>query len=550
MNLLENPFHILGASIRDGKNRLMELSDELSFNDESGNIDEARANLTNPGKRIYCEVSWLVGISPKQVKVLIDTLKNNPDTIFTLLQEGSFPALTASNALASGMLQLASTTNGKYLSQWIIGLAKFHDEIKIEEVMITLNEEREISRFSVINDTLRIEDALTELRNYYKQVIKSALNKLPPSELVIAVTEAIENTTNIGLYQAPLIIDEMVDSFEVEAQQFLEKETNNVKVLVRRIKEATQVEQGSESIISELVDQLEKVLKNWDIVAQPMQVSSRSKGLTHELSHEVGAIVRDLSIDLFNNHDFLEISKRITQLQQEVFAEVDLILEQSKTDEDALDEIVRERESYLNKAKENAEDWARDITYETKIGIIFKKDLKISPDGVEYNGKKFALSEITGVRWGGTIKSTNGTTTEIEYSIYIHTPQNNISIDTKNENLYSNFTERLWKAVGARLFTQFLEGVKDGSCFSFGSAEICDNGVKLTRNKLFGSEEEFFYWSQVQALSRSGAYLIMSVKDPRFNVELDYQHMDNIHMLSVAVGLLKENNLDTLSGLL
>ena len=549
MNLLENPFNLLGATLRDDKSRLMELSDEKSLMDESGSIDEARAKLTNPGKRIFCEVSWLAGISPKQVKSLIETLNTNPETLFELLQESSFPALAASNALASGMLQLKNIANGKYLSQWIIGLAEFYDEINIDEVMITLNEEREISRFSMINDTSRVEDALTELRNYYKQVIKATLNKLPPLELVIAVTESIEKTTNVGLYQAPLIIDEMVDSFEVEAQQFLEEETNNVKVLVERIKEATQLEHGSESIITGLIEQLETVLRNWDVVAQPMQVSSRSKGLTHELSREVGGIIRDLSIDLFNNHDFLEISKRLTQLQQEVFAEVDPILEQSKIDEDALNEIAREREAYLNQAIQNEAEWKKGITYKTQVGLIFKKDLEISPNGILYNGKRLPLNEIIGIRWGATKHSVNGVPTGTEHSIFIRTPHDNILISTKNNYIYENFIERLWKAVGVRLLTQLLEGVKSGHCYYFGTAEVCDNGIKLIKNKLFGTEENFFFWNQVQAFSQPGEYVIASDSDPQFNVRLDYQQMDNIHILNTAIKLLKENNMDALSDL-
>lgn len=550
MNLLENPFHLLGATLRDDKSRLMELSDEKSLTDESGEIDDARAKLANPGKRIFCEVSWLAGISPKQVQLLIDTLNNKPETIFTILQESSFPALAASNALASGMLELTNIVDGKYLSQWIIGLAEFHDEINIDEVMITLNEEREISRFSMINDTSRIEDALAELRNYYKQVIKATLNKLPPSEVVIAVTNSIEKTTNVGLYQAPLIIDEMVDSFEVEAQQFLEEETTNVKVLVERIKKTAQLEQNSELIISELVEQLETVLKNWDVVAQPMQVSSRSKGLTHELSYEVGNIIRELSIDLFNNHDFLEISKRITQLQQEVFAEVDPILEQSKTDEDALDEIAREREAYLNQAIQNKAEWERDITYKAQVGLIFKKNLEISPNGVVYDGKILTLDKIIGIRWGATKHSVNGIPTGTEHSIFIRTSQDNVLILTKNVSIYANFIECLWKAVGVRLLTQLLEGVNAGGCYYFGTAEVCDKGIKLIKNKLFGTEENFFFWNQVQTFNQPGEYVIASNNDPKFHVRLDYQQIDNIHILDTAIKLLKENNMDALSDLI
>ena len=543
MHLLENPFYLLGATPRDDKGRLMELSDEKSLIDESGLINDARMLLSNPGKRVSCEVTWLAGISPKQANSIIDTIVNNPEQIFQNLQENELPPLPATNVIASAMMNLPEGITGEALSKWIIGLSEFHDEINIEDLIVVLNEEREISRFSSINDLSRIEDALSEQRIFYKQVIKNALDKLPPKELVLAVTKSVEETTSLGLHQASIIIDQMVDSFEVESQHFLEKETNNVEIILKRIQESAKIETHRQSIIPELVTELEKVLRNWDFVAQPMQVSCRSKGVRHELSHEVAANVRSLALDLFNTHDMLDTSKRITLLQKEVFAEVDHVLEQSTIDENALKDIKLERESSV----QDVQRWNSEITYEAELGIaLFKKKLRISPDGVEFKGKKFPLSDIVAVRWGGT-KKDNGT----ECSITIRTRIDSISIETTNENVYSSFIERLWKAVGVRLLTEFLGLVGSGECYPFDSSNVCNTGIELSKSKIFGADEKrFFSWSQVKAYSSSGFFIFSSAVDPKFNVQLSYEHQDNIHVLSTAINLLKEKNAASFSDLL
>ena len=69
----------------------------------------------------------------------------------------------------------------------------------------------------------------------------------------------------------------------------------------------------------------------------------RSRGTKHNLSDHVAGEVRSLAIDLFNNHDLLDISRRLTAFQQVVFAEMDSVVERSRKDATALSEIAQGR---------------------------------------------------------------------------------------------------------------------------------------------------------------------------------------------------------------
>ena len=110
-------------------------------------------------------------------------------------------------------------------------------------------------------------------------------------------------------------------------------------------------ENADEDTMDALVAKLERVVKNWDYVAQPIQVSFSSRGLSHGLSHEVAREIRELAVELYNEHRLLEVSKRLTEIQQEVFAEIAKITEQLDDDDARLDEITEERTEIIEEMK-------------------------------------------------------------------------------------------------------------------------------------------------------------------------------------------------------
>ena len=114
-------------------------------------------------------------------------------------------------------------------------------------------------------------------RRHFRDAIKRCLDQLPSSSLVDAVTMAVDTTTHNGEVHAPVLIDDLVDTYEVEAQEFLAKETENVRAVVQQIRD--EASQGTDTdTIDALIGTLERIVKNWDYVAQPIQVSFSSQG--------------------------------------------------------------------------------------------------------------------------------------------------------------------------------------------------------------------------------------------------------------------------------
>jgi len=360
MDLLQNPFYILNASPRDNKRRIMELADERSLLFDSSACMEGRSSLTNPRKRLCAEVAWLPGIGPKRANELLSLIESSP---LALLQVCSteklsfrFSAETTSahpskaiklspivraNLLAAGLLRLTGQ-NADEVAEWILELSLAFEDIECNELSAVINEERIVSGFQEVSDLSAVESEIQERRRHFRQVIKSALDNLSPKELVVAVTVAVEVATDDGEEHGPILISDLVDSYEVEAQGFLDKEEANIKVLVEKLRASVDAERH-DSTLAPMVNQLIQVVKNWDTVAQPIQVSTKSRGLEHDASHRVAGMVRGLAIHMFNEHGKLDFSQQLTNMLQEVFAEVCEVAERTAEDADALGEIAERR---------------------------------------------------------------------------------------------------------------------------------------------------------------------------------------------------------------
>jgi len=522
------------------------LADERSLLLDSSECMEARSDLTNPRKRLSAEVAWLPGIGPKRAGEVLLLLESSPTD---LLAVDKLSSIARANSLAAGLARL-SDHNADDIAEWILEIAWAFENIDPEELSVIINEERVVSGFPEVTDLSAVEAEIQERRRYYRKVIKSALNNLSAKELVEAVTVAVESATDNGEEHGPVIIDDLVDSYEVEAQGFLEKEEANINALVERLRAAVDAERP-DSVLSPMVNQLTQVVKNWDNVAQPIQISTKSRGLDHDASRRVAGLVRNLAIHMFNEHGKLDFSQQLTSMLQEAFAEVGEVAERTAEDADALEDIAEQRARLIEDAKNRAEEWRREISYEADVGAIFKDKLRISPEGIEWKGRRWELDSITRVRWGGTRHSVNGIPTGTTYSIVYGNGSNYASIELRKEAIYSNFVDRLWRAVGVRLLTEYLEGLRDGKKYRFGSTVMSDHGMELERRKLFGSNERVFcHWGELVIWNGPGVFCIGKKDDKKLAASFSYQEEDNIHVIEAAIRMFWKRGGDRLSSLL
>ena len=380
--LHQTPFAILAVTTRDGRRRIVELAEEKSLELDHDVCQKARSDLTNPRTRLSAEIAWLPGVSPRKASQLVEGLLHDP---MAVREESGLPTLAHLNLLASAFEAVDSEHDAEDLASFIQEVAYLVDEIDPEDVLRDINEDRAVSGFPKVRALDQIEAELAERKRYYRSAIKDALDRLPPTTLVQVMTDTVEVVTLGGEDHAPELIDDLVDSYEVETQGFLQKEAENVHKLIKAARDSAN---SGEAAVKPYVDKLDAVARNWDKVAQPIQLSAKARGIDHEASRDLAYEIRSLAIDLFNTHDMLMQSQRLIGLLQELFAELPEVSERVEQDADTLADIFHERKQ----AVARRDEWAEITEGLTKpviptarraVGEVFRDALSSGGEGPE-----------------------------------------------------------------------------------------------------------------------------------------------------------------------
>ncbi len=336
--LHQSPFAVLGVTTRDDRRRIVELAEEKSLELDHEVCQKARSDLTNPRTRLGAEIAWLPGVSPRKASQLVDNLLQNP---MAVREESGLPTLAHLNLMASAFETVNGDHDSADLATFIQEIAHLAEDLYPEDVLRDINEDRAVSKFPEINALAQVEEELTERKRYFRNAIKEALDRLPSAKLVQVMTETVDGATLGGEDHAPGLIDDLVDSYEVETQSFLQTEAEKLQTLIKAARDSAA---SGEVAVKSYVDKIDTVARNWDKVAQPIQLSSKARGIDHDQSRNLAWAIRSLAIDLFNDHDMLRQCQRLTGLIQEIFAEVPDVVEKVAEDAEALSNIQQRRD--------------------------------------------------------------------------------------------------------------------------------------------------------------------------------------------------------------
>ena len=333
-----NPFNVLGTTTRDNRRRIHELAEGKSLTIDAQTCTKARTDLTNPRNRLAAEIAWLPGLSPRRAQELLSTLQADASS---LIGQTNLPYLANANLLAAAFELLDSERDSETLSDWIWDFAQTVDLIDPEDVMREINEDRSVSGFPEVKEQDVIENELAERRRYYIKAIRQALNLLPPMQIADVLTKAVDASTNSGEDHAPLLIDELIDSYEIDTQSYLQREADNIKKLLQT---ARSLAEQVESAVMPIINRIDALLHKWDLIAEPIHLSMKARGIDHALSHELAREVRSLSVDLFNEHDMINQAQHLNELLRDIFEELPEVFEKLSEDADTLADIKNNRQ--------------------------------------------------------------------------------------------------------------------------------------------------------------------------------------------------------------
>lgn len=544
--IIENPFYILDATTRDNRQKIVELAEEKSFEIDEELCQKARSDLTVPRNRILAELNWLPGVSPKKASSFISQLKSNDKGLYSI--EG-IPNLARINILMELLDNEYIKFTNSELEQLIIKIVDIFENLNTTEIIRDINEDRIVSGFPEINDNELLENHLSEKKRYCIKLILKRLNSLDTMNLIDIMTKIVDDTTFNGDIQASAMIEDLVDDYKLHTQNFLEQEFEKIKKLIEVIRE--RADKGKDTI-SSLIDKLIEITKNWDNVAQPIQLSMKSRGLDESLSNDVAYTIRSLGIDLTNDYGYIELSQKISEVLKELFAELPGIVEQVENDIDQLDNLSLEIKEARKRKEEKNKEYEESLNYSAEIGLVFKDKLIITPQYIEWQGKKYFLESIIELKWGAVSHSINGIPTGTIYSISIGDDKSNTTIETRKSKVYKEVIEILWKSVGIRIMIKILEDLKKGKFLQFGTLKVWDTEVELLKRGSFFTADETkkFKWNQVEFYSMSGFFIIKSINDNSFYKKIPYLDVYNLHFLEQILTTNKKYSKTKLSDIL
>ena len=322
MDLLKNPFHILGATTRDDKHRIMDLTMTRRLFSDSAECEEAEAILKHPIKRISAEIAWLPGVDPELTDEILKRLEI-PDQ--NLHGNTGLTHIACANFLVSGLSRLTNLASSNVV-EWILAIARSSEAINSEAVRATLNKDRSASGFPQIPDLSTIDDEIRKQKNYYRQVITSVLENLSVNERARVLTLAIESSIGNDKTRCPILIEDLVSSYELGVQDSLEKKQKIIEAQDKKIRAMVDAK-NPDTTLQPIVNQLIQTVKEWDTIAQPIQLSKRSRGERHIASFEIAWRVQKLTVDLFNEYLKYDFALQFLNMLLEVFAEVPEIVE-------------------------------------------------------------------------------------------------------------------------------------------------------------------------------------------------------------------------------
>lgn len=649
----QNPFYLLGVTPRENRQRIIELAEEKSLTLDSDICDKARSDLTNLRVRVSAEIAWFPGLSPKRTVDLINILYKDPH----LISNQNLSALVKANLLSAAFKRLDPAMSTDDWVQWMLDLAYAIEEIDLEEIMRDINEDRSIAKMTEIKSLSVLEDEFATHRRNYQEAVIAALNQLTTLKLVDIITQAVEVATEVGDQSAPSLLKDLIEGdYQSKTRKFIENEAENVIKFVELIRKSAP--KGEETVTA-LLDRMESVLRKWDKIAQPIQVVMKSSGEEHDISRKLADEIRGLGVDLYNQHGMLNVVTRLTQILQEVFAELPEVVERLDQDSETLESlsVQREQEERQKKwanditklldtlkstasrkqsintpidqlsvmlrqghqlelpdelraalgyairsvgvdlfneydlldeaqritimlqnafadlpevrkkinedsvalkgirdqreqAKRQEQEWRDSITFKAELGLMFKDTLSISPSGVRWKDISFKLEQVTRVRWGAVRNSINGIPSGTDYTICFGDNFRLATIVTQKESVFDSFIDKLWRAIGVRLMTEMLEGLRKGQQYKIGDALIDDHGVEVTKHRFLSNNRVRGNWSQLKVWSADGAFFIGIASDAKAYSELSYMNTDNAHIIEAAIHMKFKNSSNKLSSIL
>ncbi|MDR1137894.1 MAG: hypothetical protein LBK91_06185 [Synergistaceae bacterium] len=547
MDLFQTPFYRINARAHNNRGKLIELADMQGLVGDADDASLALASLTNPRKRLAAEVAWLPGVSAAQTDSLLQMLKASPQSLLES-KKLSADGMARVNLLAAGMLRVnAAVCSFSSIASWILEIAYAFESADPETLMIIINEDRVVSGFPEVTNMAAVREEINERRRYIRSVVMSVINGMTARKRLQTITAAVEYSTDGGTQQAPSVIFDLVDLYEVESRSAITGYERRIQLLIPQVREAVAKNHGDPDAIN-LIDALAADFVEWKYIAWPVHVCARIRGLKS---------ARDVLKNMLSELTSYLYSYGRSDLVERLSGGLKAVPEGWETPDGGEDENTvqdgrgtEQEQSAAPPDDERSELAGENIVFDTDVEIISKERVCVSSEWIEWRGVRWHMRAITRLRWGRTSEETIGVRGAASYRVFWGDETSCAFLDFINSQAYEKFVRSLWKTVGLNLFYKILAWLRNGRNYRFGSVMANDFGIELERHKSAGGRKVFCVWDDIVIMDEPGVFCIGKKNSDDLWTDFKYLEDDNINLLENAVRMRARRGGDRLSSLL
>jgi len=370
----DNPFYILKVLPKDSREKIVEAAEDKLFEIDEEICEKARIDLITPKYRLIAELNWFPSMSQNEINSILKLLNGKDKSLIDINDVSMLIKINILNEIIEDNKFLLSQ---KELKQIILDLSDAFDTLNINEIVQSINEDRNKANFPKIKDKdieIIENEIISKRQKAIKNIIKH-LNDIPTKDLIKLMTDIITVETSNGQKHSTIFFDDLIDEYRLHVKDYLEEEYKKIEKLMNKIE--NKAKEGEQKI-SDLVELLIKSLNIWDDVAQPIQLSMKSRGIDEPLSKKLAKKVRNLAIILYNEYKYLNTSKKITKAIKNRFSELPEISTIVEEDIEVLSNIENRQKQLVKdilkeldvKGIENLS--SEEIISEIKAGATFR----------------------------------------------------------------------------------------------------------------------------------------------------------------------------------
>ena len=340
-DLAENPFVRLGLSPLDGRERLNSAVDSALWDDDSPEhehkLNLARNDLVAPKTRLDAELGFFLGLGEFDYAPVLKALKT--DTAAPEMD--SLQGLDRANLLAH-RCSAAGPIDTRI--RRCNALVRAHADVSVRNVASDIAKARRAAQMAPVSDE-DLRAGLQRLRRRHADVLVEAL--VSDSQGVSLIGDWAARLSNEPGRDAELI-ESVLSAYEAAVATKLETAASAVR------QELANLADGDGDDLSEF----ESRLREWDRLAQPLQLAGNARGIDEQHSKDLFTDIRNTMLELAREKSLHETVLAATVIAAEVFAELPDAAQTLHADREILESIVSRAQILgpLSAAIEDAKD--------------------------------------------------------------------------------------------------------------------------------------------------------------------------------------------------